>query len=333
MPHSLVVVVNVSIRLFLCWTLPSPLPLHVFTTGFGPSPGSEVNLSWDLLSETQKVIGWVNEVWTRRQGRVFIFVDKCNNSWWVIGWTITWKCFILRLSPSGHRPARPSSGPWSRFVYEISFWRISSDGTLAGAFTSSRVTQYRPLLDSNREFDSLELGKKKEQIRRLYFWFIEVIIYFFNCAFTCVLGRCVSNPKCIKKCEDINRVRGVTCPEEPALPGPRPRRRRSAGPAGPRGSRPELSSPLGLLGNCRSAALHMWDFLFRRLACTSAPSCFSSSTPSAVVPVVTLHSYYSTLLSIFSFDDVSFSLFSAPHPPTPPSPICHDPDCLLEQWK
>lgn len=64
----------------------------------------------------------------------------------------------------------------------------------------------------------------------------------------------------------------------------------------------------------------------RRLACTSAPSCFSFSTLSAVVPVVTLHSYYSTLLSVFSFDDVSFNLFSDP-------PICHDPDCLLEQWK
>lgn len=36
--------------------------------------------------------------------------------------------------------------------------------------------------------------RKKEQIRRLYFWFIEVIIYFFNCTFTCVLGRCVSTP-------------------------------------------------------------------------------------------------------------------------------------------
>lgn len=127
-------------------------------------------------------------------------------------------------------------------------------------------------------------GESNKNIRILYFCFFEVIIYFFNCTFTCALGRCVYAPKCIKW-EAINRSRGIRYQEGPVLLELTAawRRWRSTGPT--RRREPDLSSARCwcLLGNCCSGgklcsacgisiSFHLEGICW--LACTSASSRF-----------------------------------------------------------
>lgn len=108
------------------------------------------------------------------------------------------------LSRRSHFGASPLMGPWRELLCPLCFlhWVPELHSTA-------------PYWTAAGSLTPLSWGKK-EQIRILYFWFIEVIIYFFNCTFTCVLGRCVSTPKCIK-CEDINHIRDKRYQESPVL--------------------------------------------------------------------------------------------------------------------
>lgn len=99
-----------------------------------------------------------------------------------------------------------------RFIPSDQTWLDGVSQSQFKELQSLAATLQRPPLDNNRNFTP---GIIREQIWIFYFWFIEVIIYFFIVPLLTGVGKCfvfyMSLPhKCIK-CKEIKCIRDTVC--------------------------------------------------------------------------------------------------------------------------